>query len=304
MNVTRLTSPVALEELRARLIKQRQEDKTIISVCAGTGCLACGCEKVSNALHEALVDGHLEKDVELKRTGCHGFCERGPLVVVHPQGIFYQRVRPSDAKLIVNQTIKAGQMVNRLLYSDPMTKKTIVHEAEIPFYKKQMRLIFGKNGHMDPTSINDYIALGGYGPLVKALKMQPEEIIQDIVTSGLRGRGGGGDPTGKKWATCRKTKGTPKYVICNADEGDPGAFMDRSLLEGNPHSVIEGMIIGAYAIGSNDGFVYVRNEYPLAVKNLMFAIDAAGRARGKNIWAAGFGIEFPRRWLCAVNRPR
>jgi NADH-quinone oxidoreductase subunit F len=290
MNVTRLASAAALEEFRSRILKHRDEGKTTLSVCAGTGCLACGCEKVSNALHEALVASHLEKDVELKRTGCHGFCERGPLVVVHPQGIFYQRVKPSDAKLIVNQTIKAGQMVNRLLYSDPLTKQTIVHEADIPFYKKQMRLIFGKNGHMDPTSVNDYIALGGYTPLVKALKMKPEEIIQEMVTSGLRGRGGGGYPTGKKWSTCRKAKGTPKYVICNADEGDPGAFMDRSLLEGNPHSVIEGMIIGAYAIGSTEGFVYVRNEYPLAVKNLVFAIDSARELGllGRNILGSGF----------------
>ncbi|NMC43461.1 MAG: 4Fe-4S binding protein [candidate division Zixibacteria bacterium] len=290
MNATRLASPSALEDFRAQLIKHRQEEKTTITVCSGTGCLACGCEKVSAAMHEALVASHLDTVVELKRTGCHGFCERGPLVVIHPQGIFYQRVKPGDAKLIVDQTIKAGQTVHRLLYTDPQTKQTIMHEADIPFYKKQMRLIFGKNGHMDPTSINDYIALGGYAQVVKALAMKPEEIIQEIIDSGLRGRGGGGYPTGKKWATCRKAKGSPKYVICNADEGDPGAFMDRSLLEGNPHSVIEGMVIGAYAIGSNEGYVYVRNEYPLAVKNLLFAIEAAGELGllGENILGSGF----------------
>ncbi len=293
MKLTRLNTPSELQTLRTNLVNQRDGERTIISVCAGTGCLACGCEKVSDAIHAALVASHLENEVELKKTGCHGFCERGPLVVVHPQGIFYQRVKPADAKLIVDHTIKAGQTVNRLLYSDPLTKETITQEAEIPFYKKQMRLIFGKNGHMDPTSINDYIALGGYTALMKALKMKPEQIIQEIIESGLRGRGGGGYPTGKKWATCRKAKGTPKYVICNADEGDPGAFMDRSLLEGNPHSVIEGMIIGAYAIGSTEGFVYVRNEYPLAVKNLMIAIQAARELGllGKNILGTGFSFD-------------
>ena len=293
MSAIRIDSMAALNDYRARLVKNRQEQKTTISVCAGTGCLACGCEKVSNALQEALVSSQLDKDVELKRTGCHGFCERGPLVVIHPQKIFYQRVKASDAKLIVNQTIKAGQIVNRLLYKDPLTQETIVHESDIPFYKKQMRLIFGKNGHMDPTSISDYLALGGYSSLAKALRMTSEEIIQEITESGLRGRGGGGYPTGKKWTSCRKAKGTPKYVICNADEGDPGAFMDRSLLEGNPHSVVEGMIIGAFAIGSSEGFVYVRNEYPLAVKNLVIAIEAARQhgLLGHDILGSGFNFD-------------
>jgi len=293
MTAQRLASAAELEKLREKLVRQRQEEKTIITVCAGTGCLACGCEAVSAAFHDALAKSRLDRDVELKITGCHGFCERGPLIVIHPQGIFYQRVKPADAAIIVDQTIKAEQLVNRLLYRDPLTKQTIVHEKDIPFYRKQMRLIFSKNGFMDPTSINDYIALGGYTALVKALKMKPEEIVQEVVASGLRGRGGGGYPTGKKWISCRKAKGTPKYVICNADEGDPGAFMDRSLLEGNPHSVIEGMIIGAYAIGSNDGFVYVRNEYPLAVKNLTIAIQAAREygLLGKNLLGSGFSFD-------------
>jgi NADH-quinone oxidoreductase subunit F len=293
MSMTLLGSTSALQKLREKLIKQRQENRTIITICAGTGCLACGCESVTSAIRESLVHNHLDKDVELKTTGCHGFCERGPLVVIQPEGIFYQRVKPGDAKLIIDQTIKGGQLVNSLLYKDPQSKQVIVHEKDIPFYKKQMRLIFGKNGHLDPTSIHDYIALGGYQSLIMALKMKPEDIIEEVRKSGLRGRGGGGYPTGKKWASCRKAKGTPKYVICNADEGDPGAFMDRSLLEGNPHSVVEGMIIGAYAIGSSEGFVYVRNEYPLAVKNLLIAIDAAREygILGKNILGSGFDFD-------------
>jgi NADH-quinone oxidoreductase subunit F len=288
-----ISSPADLEALSAQLVRHRSENRTIITLCAGTGCMACGCEAVAEAFRDALKKGNLQSDVELKTTGCHGFCERGPLVVIQPSGVFYQKVRPSDARLIIDQTIKGSQYVNRLLYRDPQTKQIITHEKEIPFYKKQMRLIFGKNGFMDPTSIDDYIALGGYKAVVRALtKMQPEEIIEQIKKSGLRGRGGGGFPTGKKWASCRKAMGEPKYVICNADEGDPGAFMDRSLLEGNPHSVVEGMVIGAYAIGSNQGFVYVRNEYPLAVKNLSIAIAAATECGllGNNILGSGFNF--------------
>ncbi len=293
MSDMRFTSAADVDEYRRKLIRQRNDDKTIIALCAGTGCLACGCEAVSEAFREALAGSNLEREVELKRTGCHGFCERGPLAVIQPQGVFYQKLKPADAKLIVEQTIKGGQLVKRLLYRDPQTKETIVHEKDIPFYKKQMRLIFGKNGFMDPTAINDYIALGGYSAVVKALRMKPEDIIKEITLSGLRGRGGGGYPTGRKWASCRKAKGTPKYIICNADEGDPGAFMDRSLLEGNPHSVVEGMIIGAYAIGCSEGFVYVRNEYPLAVKNLVHAIKTARECGllGQNILGTGFNFD-------------
>lgn len=294
MNTRKLTSPGDLAELREKLIRQRQEDRTVITVCAGTGCLACGSGGVTEAFKKALKDSDLDKNVEIKTTGCHGFCERGPLVVIQPKGIFYQRVKPGDAKLIVDRTVKNGELVNKLLYRDPLTKEVIVEEQEIPFYKKQMRIIFGKNGFMDPTAINDFIALGGYRAMAKALTtMQPEQIVDVIKKSGLRGRGGGGFHTGRKWASCRAAEGTPKYVMCNADEGDPGAFMDRSLLEGNPHSVIEGMIIGAYAIGSNDGFVYVRNEYPLAVKNLIIAIDASRQhgLLGEDILGTGFRFD-------------
>ena len=294
MNNHKLTSPEDLNRLRDRLVKQREESQTIITVCTGTGCLACGADAVTVAFREALKENQLEDKVKIRTTGCHGFCERGPLVVLRPEGTFYQHVKPADAKLIVEQTIKNGQLVKKLLYRDPQTKEVIIKEDDIPFYSKQMRLIFGMNGHMDPTSINDYIALGGYQALAKALlTMTPEQVIDEVKKSGLRGRGGGGYHAGKKWASCRRAKGEPKYVICNADEGDPGAFMDRSLLEGNPHGVIEGMVIGAFAIGSHDGYVYVRNEYPLAVKNLNIAVDAAREHGflGDNIFGSGFNFD-------------
>ncbi|RPH94628.1 NADH-quinone oxidoreductase subunit F [candidate division KSB1 bacterium] len=294
MTPRKLTSSADLTQLRDQLQKQRQGDRTIITICAGTGCLACGCESVAQAFRRELAESRLEADVEIKTTGCHGFCERGPLVVIQPEGIFYQKVKATDVKLIVDQTIKHGQLVNKLLYRDPQTKVVISKEHEIPFYKKQMRLIFGKNGYMDPTSIHDYIALGGYAAAAKTLlKMKPEDVIEEVKKSGLRGRGGGGFLTGKKWATCRKAPGEPKYIICNADEGDPGAFMDRSLCEGNPHAVLEGMLIGAYAIGSHEGFIYVRNEYPLAVKNLNIAIEHAQEygLLGKNILGSGFDFD-------------
>ncbi len=290
----KLNTPEDLNRLRDLLAKQRENGRTIITVCAGTGCLACGSEPVTAAFRKAIKEAGLEDKVEIRTTGCHGFCERGPLVVLRPEGTFYQRVKPADTKAIVEQTIKNGQLVKKLLYRDPQTKEIIEKEEDIPFYRKQMRLVFGKNGYMDPTSINDYIALGGYQALAKALlTMTPEQTIDEVSKSGLRGRGGGGYPAGRKWASCRRAKGEPKYVICNADEGDPGAFMDRSLLEGNPHAVIEGMIIGAYAIGSCNGYVYVRNEYPLAVKNLNIAIAAAREhgLLGDNIFGSGFHFD-------------
>ncbi len=292
--IQKLKTTADLLALKDHLEKSRNANKTMVTVCSGTGCLACGCESVLKAFRDECEKDRLENEVEIKSTGCHGFCERGPLVVVHPQRVFYQRVKPADAKLIWEQTVKGGQLVNKLLYRDPQTNQIIKHEKDIPFYKKQQRIIFGKNGVMDPTAINDYILLGGYQAVVKALTtMKAEQVIDEIKKSGLRGRGGGGYPAGKKWASCRAAKGQPKYVICNADEGDPGAFMDRSLLEGNPHQVIEGMIIGAYAIGSHEGFVYVRNEYPLAVKNLAIALKAARDygLLGENILGTGFGFD-------------
>jgi NADH-quinone oxidoreductase subunit F len=231
--------------------------------------------------------------VLLRITGCHGFCERGPLMVIHPQKILYQRVQVEDVEDIIQKTILEGQVVDRLLYTDPVSKEKIVCENEVPFYKRQMRLVLGANGHIDPTSIEDYLALGGYAALGKAIGgMQPQQIIDEIIKSGLRGRGGGGFPAGWKWDAVRKASGQPKYVICNADEGDPGAYMDRSLLEGNPHAVLEGMVIGAFAIGSSDGYIYVRNEYPLAVENITRAIAQARACGllGDDILGSGFSF--------------
>jgi len=197
-------------------------------------------------------------------------------VVIQPEGIFYQRVQVKDIKEIISKTALNKEIIPRLLYEDPQTNEKIVKEKDVPFYKKQKRIIFGKNGLIDPTHIEDYIALNGYKAASKALfEMKPEEIISEIKKSGLRGRGGGGFPTGKKWEICQRSNSSKKYIICNADEGDPGAYMDRSLLEGNPHSIIEGMIIGAYAIGASEGYIYVRLEYPLAVKNITMALEKA-----------------------------
>ena len=256
--------------------------------------------------------------VRFRQTGCRGFCERGPIVIVGPENIFYQKVAPADAAEIVSQTVINGKVIGRLLYTTPSGERIEVEER-IPFYAQQRRLILGDNGRISPTSIDDYLAAGGYQALAKALKMQPDAIIDEITRSGLRGRGGGGFPTGRKWRTCRDAHGSIRYVICNADEGDPGAYMDRSLLEGNPHRVLEGMIIGAWAIGSRrgglpdvfvrpqrppespartdspevEGYVYVRDEYPLAVKHVILAIQQA-RERGylgKNVLGSGFDFD-------------
>jgi NADH-quinone oxidoreductase subunit F len=214
--------------------------------------------------------------IEAKHVGCHGLCERGPIVVIEPGDILYQRVEEPDVEEIFRETVLGGRVVERLLYEEPTTKLKARTPTEIPFYAVQQRIVLEHNGRIDPTRIEDYIAVGGYTGLVKALfSMEPGEVIREVETSGLRGRGGGGFPTGRKWRSCREAPGEPKYVICNGDEGDPGAFMDRSVMEGNPHSVLEGMLIGAYAIGASHGYIYVRNEYPLAVEHLKKAIADA-----------------------------
>ena len=275
-----------LQSLRRSLKKSRDGNKPCITICAGTGCQATGALEVVEKFREEIKDHHLEEKIEVRASGCHGFCERGPLVVIRPQMICYTNVETKDIPEILADTVLEGKVIGRLLYQNPITKEKIVHEQDIPFYKFQQRLVFGNNGEIDPTQIDDYIAIGGYQGLEKVLsEMKPEEVIGAIKKSGLRGRGGGGFPTGAKWEACRKAEGKEKFIICNADEGDPGAYMDRSLLEGNPHRVIEGMLIGAYAIGSEEGYVYVRNEYPLAVSNLTHAIEQAKGygLLGKNI---------------------
>ena len=275
-------------------IRARQEQmQTTVVVCGGTGCQANGCQKVIEAMREALSSEGLEESVRLRVTGCHGFCERGPLVVIRPAGVFYQRVKPKDAAEIMRTTVKEGELIERLLYADPQTKKKAQKEEEVGFYAHQHRIVFGNNGAIDPTSIEDYLAVGGYSALAKALtSMESDQVIKEITESGLRGRGGGGFATGWKWQSCREAEGRPKYVICNGDEGDPGAFMDRSIMEGNPHSVLEGMAIGAYAISSEDGYIYVRAEYPMAVEHLQIAIKQAEELGllGENILGTGFNF--------------
>jgi NADH-quinone oxidoreductase subunit F len=286
----RLSSPQELESLRNSIIKSRDPNQRCIVICGGTGCLALGASDVVAAFRRELKEQGLEKKISLRVTGCPGFCERGPLVVIKPENVLYQQVKSKDVADIVSWAVK-GKIVDRLLYTDPATGKKITHENEVPFYKKQERLLLGNNSDIDPTEIRDYLALGGYSALSKAFfKMSPEGVIQEVKKAGLRGRGGGGFPTAAKWETCRKAHGDTKYIICNCDEGDPGAFMDRSLMEGNPHSVLEGMLIGAYAIGGHEGYIYVRNEYPLAVKNAEIAIKQAEEygLLGKNILGSGF----------------
>jgi NADH:ubiquinone oxidoreductase subunit F (NADH-binding)/(2Fe-2S) ferredoxin/Pyruvate/2-oxoacid:ferredoxin oxidoreductase delta subunit len=294
-DVQRVTSPEDLARMQTALTRERKLDKPCITICSGTGCQAYGCAAITAAFREELDKHDLTGKVDVLTTGCHGFCERGPVVIIKPEGIFYERMQSRDVADVVEETLINGRVVERLLYQDPQSGKQIVHERDVPFYKLQQREILSVNGLIDPTSIEDYVAVGGYSALVKALsEMTPDEVVDTIKKAGLRGRGGAGFPTGRKWESCRSVEGNTKYVICNADEGDPGAYMDRSVMEGNPHSVLEGMIIGAYAIGDcHEGYIYVRNEYPLAVTNASIALEAA-RAHGllgKNIASSGFDFD-------------
>jgi len=282
-----------LEKWRKDILRKQDEFETIISVCGGTGCHAYGCKNIKDRFIKTIKENGYQK-IKLRFTGCRGFCERGPIVTIQPQEIFYQRVKEKDVPLILSETIKKGKILEHLLYEDSMTKSRFISEKDIPFYKAQKRLILANNGLIEPTKIEDYIMLGGYQSFSKALfEMEPQQIIDEVKASGLRGRGGAGFPTGKKWEECRNATGKLKYIICNCDEGDPGAYMDRSLLEGNPHSILEGMLIGAYAIGGRYGYIYVRHEYPLACKNAEIAIKQARKAGllGDNILGTDFSFD-------------
>jgi len=289
--MARLNSPQELKRFQEELLSQRPSTTSFVSICAGTGCLAAGAKEVIGAFKEEMEKSGIAAKIQSKETGCPGFCERGPVVVIYPEEICYLQVAPQDVPEIVAETLLNKKVVERLLYVDPATKKRVQRESEIPFYKKQVRNLIGNNIRIDPRNIEDYIALGGYTALAKALfQMTPEEVLEEVKRSQLRGRGGGGFPTGRKWEESRNAPGEIKYVIVNADEGDPGAFMDRALLEGNPHSVLEGLIIGAYVVGAQQGFVYVRQEYPLAVQNITIAIRQAEEygLLGENILGSGF----------------
>ncbi|MBN2620214.1 NADH-quinone oxidoreductase subunit NuoF [candidate division WOR-3 bacterium] len=270
--------------------------KPTLIISAGTCGLARGSNEIVQAAKEYRRKQKLEQKFEIKVTGCHGFCEAEPNVIILLPGkrIFYQRLKPENIEDIVERTLLNQEIISEFLWSAPDTKKTYADIDDIPFYKKQQRILLGNNPSIEPDSILDYIRCGGYTSLKKALdEYKPEEIIGIIKRSGLRGRGGAGFPTGKKWEICRNARSDSKYVVCNADEGDPGAYMDRSLLEGNPHSVIEGMIIGAYGIGATEGIVYVRNEYPLAVKHVNMAVKQAREKGflGKGILKSKFSFD-------------
>ena len=264
-----------------------------ILICTGTGCTASGAKDVLAKFEQELKAKKLWDEVSVVETGCHGFCEAGPLVIIYPEGTFYTRVKVEDVAEIVDEHILKGRVVSRLLFKEPMTSQKVPNYSDIAFYKKQHRLVLGNCGHINPDSIEEYIGAEGYEGLAKAvLTMTPEQVVEEMKKTGLRGRGGGGFPTGMKWMFCAKSPGPKKYVICNADEGDPGAFMDRSLLEGDPHAILEGMAICAYAIGADEGYIYCRAEYPLAIKRLKQAITQAEEAGllGKNIFGKDFSF--------------
>ena len=288
-----LNTATDLERLKQEILA-KTNGKRSISVTNGTDGQTRGSQEVVRAFIEEIRKQGLREKVEVKSTGCHGFCEKEPMVLILPEEICYVEVKPEDVAEIVAQTLANSIIVERLLYEDPASGQRVTKEHEIPFYRYQSRVVLGNNRFVNMRSIDDYIALGGYGALAKAFfKMTPEQVLEEVKKANLRGRGGGGFSTGIKWQTTRNAPGDIKYVIVNADEGDPGAYMDRSLLEGNPHSVLEGLIIGAHTIGSHQGFVYVRQEYPLAVENLSIALEQAREygLLGQSILGSGFDFD-------------
>ncbi len=301
--MSRLKSVKELEDSRREIIDSYKEKTAAVAVCCGTGCSASGARDVAAEFEKLITAKGFAVPVKTRITGCHGFCEQGPLVVVEkagssrpdqnagsegskafpakagpgPEDLFYCRVKPEDAGEILETSVLNNGAVERLLYEDPVSGKKFRSENEVPFYAHQSRMLMGYNGRLDPGRIEDYLAIGGYGGLVRVLgaSMKPVDVIKELDASGLRGRGGGGYPTGSKWDLCRRAEGETRYVVCNADEGDPGCFQDRSILEGNPHLVLEGMVIAAYAVGASEGYIYIRNEYPLALEKVTTALEQA-----------------------------
>jgi len=292
----RLHSAEELERLRSGLLATRNGSRTSIFLCAGSGCRARGAVEVADALQREIASRQLEDQVQLRLTGCHGYCEGAPLLVIGPNRLVYEHVGPKDVAEILDRTVVGGEVIERLCHR--VNGCTFPLEGQHPFYASQTRLLLGMNGRIDPTAIHDYIAEGGYRAVAKVLtELKPEQVVERIIASGLRGRGGGGFPTGVKWRSCRDAPSDDgvRYIICDADEGDPGAFMDCALMEGNPHAVIEGMIIGAWAIGTPGrpaGYVYIRDEYPVAREHLAIALDQAREhgLLGRDI--LGSGLDF------------
>ena len=266
-----------------------------VLICGGTGCTSSGSNKIIDAFNENIKANGLEEEIKVVQTGCFGLCALGPVVIVHPDGTFYSRVEADDVAEIVSEHLLKGRIVDRLVYKDGVEDVTgNVALSDTAFYKTQNRVVLRNCGVINPESIDEYIAMDGYAALGKVLtEMTPDQVIQEILDSGLRGRGGGGFPTGRKWALTAPNKAPQKYVVCNADEGDPGAFMDRSVLEGDPHCLVEAMTIAGYAVGATQGYVYVRAEYPIAVARLQIAIDQAREygLLGKDIFGSGFDFD-------------
>jgi NADH:ubiquinone oxidoreductase subunit F (NADH-binding)/(2Fe-2S) ferredoxin/NAD-dependent dihydropyrimidine dehydrogenase PreA subunit len=276
------------EKINETFKKERQ-----VLICRGTGCESQRAKDLYFALNDEVTKNGLDAKVEVKFTGCHGFCQQGPTVIIEPEGTFYCHVQPEDAADIAEVDLKNGNVVERLLFMDPKSKERVAKYMDMGYFSPQQRVVLRNCGFINPEDIDDYILIGGYEGIKKALKMTQKEVIEEVKSSGLRGRGGAGFPTGVKWEFCHKSPGDQKYLICNGDEGDPGAFMDRGVLEGDPHSVLEGMMIAAYAIGATKGYVYVRAEYPMAYERIIIAIkQATDRGYlGKNIFDSGFDFE-------------
>ena len=290
---TGLRSLPELLNLQQQLKKMHEQQQSYLAVCGDTGCTAWGSQNIKDVFQKCLQQKGLDHSTGLKFTGCLGLCESGPVVIVFPQGIFYQKVKEADIEEIVEQTLLQGKIVERLNYRDPLSGEKIIYASEIPFYRKQERVLLANNWKINPSSIEDYLALDGYGALGRVLdSMSSVQVIGEIKKSRLRGRGGAGFPSALKWEECSEMASAQKYIICNADEGDPGAFMDRSLLEGNPHSVLEGLIIGGFAVGATEGFIYIRAEYPTAVQKVRQAIMQARELGllGDNILGSGFSF--------------
>ncbi|MEO0198202.1 MAG: NADH-quinone oxidoreductase subunit NuoF [candidate division WOR-3 bacterium] len=265
-----------------------------VLVCSGAACISNDSTTIKNKLLAAIKDAGIEDEVAVVETGCMGPCELGPVMLVYPDGVFYIRLKEADVEEIVKEHFIKGRPVKRLQWTTPEARKIVEEKRQVPFFEKQLKIVLSNCGKIDPENIEEYIAVGGYEALAKVLtQMTPEQVIEEMIASGLRGRGGAGFPTGLKWKATKESPGEEKYVVCNGDEGDPGAFMDRAILEGDPHSVIEGMAIAAYAVGAKQGYVYVRAEYPLAVKRLEKAIQQARKygLLGKNIFETGFEFD-------------
>jgi len=291
----RIESVEQLRKLEKKYRNETDSHPVRVHICYGPGCLANGAQEIGDRFREVIKEKKLKnfKIEAIKETGCHGFCEQGPLVVLEPEGTFYTKVKAKDVEAIVEKSLAKNEVIESLLYTNPADDKKIQRYKDIPFYAHQKRIALRNLGQIDQTNLNDYIAAGGYQGLAKALTaMKPDKVIKEVELSGIRGRGGGGFATGRKWATCAKIDSDVRYVICNGDEGDPGAFMDRAIMEGDPHSVLEGMIICAYAVGSSQGYVYVREEYPLAVVHLQKAIEDAEAVGliGDNILGTDFSF--------------